>query len=78
MISFLGVPQMQSAAYRQTREAIAKIAASIALLEEHFDKFHASCERNELHCARVKVQDLFAQVEALQLRLNRCAEPTPS
>ena len=65
---------VKTAAYLQTCEAIEKLHASLASLEEHFARFHADAADKELEQAKVKVQDLFAQVALLQQRLNRCAD----
>ena len=65
---------VQTAAYVQVRDAIATLRASLASVEEHFACFQACASPRELERARVKVQDLYAQVEVLQQRLNRCGD----
>ena len=65
---------VETAAYLQMRDAMATLRASLAAVEEHFARFHACASRQELERARVKVQDLYAQVEVLQQRLGRCAD----
>jgi len=65
---------VKTAAYVQMCEAIETLRASLASLEEHFARYHAAAAPQELEHARVKVQDLYAQVEVLQQRLNRCAD----
>jgi hypothetical protein len=65
---------IQTAAYLQMREAIETLRASLASLEEHFARFHSCGAPEELESAGVKVQDLYAQVEVLQQRLNRCRD----
>jgi phage shock protein A len=62
---------MESAAYQQTREAIERLRASIAALEERFEHFHASGSTEDLTRAQVKLQDLFAQLSMLQTCLSR-------
>jgi hypothetical protein len=65
---------VKTAAYLQMCEAIETLRASLATLEEHFAHYHARAVPQELEQAKVKVQDLYAQVEVLQQRLNRCGE----
>ena len=65
---------MEQAAYHQTREAIGKIRSSLEALEKHLEHFHTSGQRTDLARAQVKLQDLFAEVSALQTCLNRCAD----
>ena len=65
---------METAAYQQTRDAIAKMRASITSLEEHFERFNANRNPEDLGHAQVKVQDLFAQLGALQTCVNRFNE----
>jgi hypothetical protein len=65
-----------SAAYAQMQDAIATLRASLAALEEHVDRLHAGGAPQELTQARVKVQDLYAQVAVLQQRLGRCGDAT--
>jgi hypothetical protein len=67
---------IQTAAYLQMREAIETLRASLASVEEHFVRFHSCAAPQELEHARVKVQDLYAQVEVLQQRLSRCGDRT--
>ena len=70
-------PRMvRTAAYLQMCEAIATLRASLASVEEHFTRYHSCAAPQELEQARVKVQDLYAQVEVLQQRLNRCGDRT--
>jgi hypothetical protein len=64
---------VKTAAYLQMREAIEVLRASLATLEGHFVRYHSGGGPQELEQAKVKVQDLYAQVEVLQQRLHRCA-----
>ncbi len=65
---------VKTVAYLQMCEAIETLRASLATLEEHFAHYHANALPQDLEQAKVKVQDLYAQVEMLQQRLNRCGE----
>jgi hypothetical protein len=67
---------VKTVAYLQMCEAIETLRASLATLEEHFAHYHAHALAQDLEQAKVKVQDLYAQVEVLQQRLNRCGEDT--